>query len=101
MKKCSGCEVLIDEKYSQCIKCLNKTKELNNTEETKVLLTHINWNLGSLQLLTRINLILNTAKEVGDKEMIEKIYKDLKKTYEKDISNIKKIKDEVEKVEKR
>lgn len=97
MKKCSGCEDLIDEKYSQCIKCLNKTRELNSSEEILKKLEWINWNLGSTALLTRLNLLFNVAKEMRDVEMIEKIYKDLKKTYEKDISNIKKIKEEAEK----
>lgn len=104
MKKCKGCEKLIDEKYEMCISCLNKTKEANSSSDMNNVLLGIqdillktNWNHGIESLTGRLRLMVEVADKVGDKELIKEIYESLKETYKKDLKNLKGIKTEQEK----
>ena len=105
VKLCPICQkVQIADNYSQCVACLNKTKELNSSNasvvtelrEIKDILLKSNWNYGISSLTDRLRLMAEVAEKVGDKELIKEIYESLKETYKKDLKNLRGIKTEQE-----
>ena len=104
VKLCPICQkIQIADNYSQCVACLNKTKELNSKDDIRKTLLEIqdillksNWNYGISSLTDRLRLMAEVAEKVGDKELIKEIYESLKETYKKDLKNLRGIKNEQE-----
>jgi len=77
--KCMGCKNIIDDKYTLCVKCNLKNKEINNSGDLITVLKsidnnlkHINWNIGSLVMLFK-----------GDNTTFKKIQDDIKESQKK------------------
>ena len=66
MKKCQGCEAMIDDKYAACFACVSKAKSANAQGDLVVVLReiskhleHVVWNTG------RMVSVMEGDKELG------------------------------------
>ena len=95
MKICPICKKAnIDEKYSMCISCLNKTKENNQQDELIKVITMCNWNFGATQKWQKLALLNDLENQTNLTDIQKKIMDLLLKDLEKDILIIEDIKKE-------
>ena len=101
MKKCK-CGADIDDKYSMCLDCLGKTKQQNsNADNSEILKTliHLNWNMGSIMKNQRLYYLFKMSESYGETRSVvkRKIYEYFLNELEKDLKQLKQIREEQEK----
>jgi len=99
MKKCKLCGTDIDDKYEYCIQCINKVKETNTMQEVVKVLSQCNWNLGTMTKQQRLYYLFLISEKYGDnrENIRKKIFEYFSKDLDKDLKQLKQIKEEQEK----
>ena len=101
MKKCK-CGADIDDKYSMCLTCLEKIKSSNsNADNSEILKTlqYLNWNAGSSMKNQRLHYLFKMSENYGETRTLvrRKIYDYFLNEFDKDLKQLKQIRDEQEK----
>ena len=106
-ENCEVCGVKLENtNYKYCLKCINKVKEQNLMQEVlkklngvEASLIHLNWNAGSIMKNQRLYYMFKMSESYGDARNIvrRKIYDYFLKELDKDLKQLKQIKDEQEK----
>ena len=101
MKKCK-CGADIDDKYSMCLTCLEKTKQQNSSVDTGEILKtliHLNWNAGSMMKNQRLYYLFKMSENYGEtRELVKrKIYDYFLNEFDKDLKQLKQIREEQDK----
>lgn len=97
MKKCKNCSNQIQDQYEYCISCMTKIKQGNQSEDLIKVLTQINWNLGTKVKQDRLYYLYKMIGTNLEHKIREKIEDYFKQDLDKDLKQLKQIKEEQEK----